>query len=66
MNIAKFLRIAFYIEHLWWLLLDSNLTLAMQILKKKKKKLFLYFDNSHVVLSAYNRVTYLDQTQAIM
>ena len=61
---------------------------------KSKKKLFLYFDNSHadqtdttrkiwffkyivninkkrlmrkdVVLSEYNRATYLDQTQAIM
>ena len=26
-NIAKFLRTAFYIEHLWWLLLESNLIL---------------------------------------
>ena len=46
-NIAKFLRTAFYIEHLWWLLLDSNLILATQILTKTKKKLFLYFHISH-------------------
>ena len=68
--------------------LKSNINHAN--LGKNKKKLFLYFDNSHknqqiifcsyivninenlrlmrrnVVLSAYNRATYLDQTQAIM
>ena len=46
-NIAKFLATAFYIEHLRSLLLNSNLILAMQIVTKTKKKLFLYFDNSH-------------------
>ena len=47
MNIAKFLRAAFYLEHLKSLRLNSNLILAMQIVTKTKKKLFLYFDNSH-------------------
>ena len=46
-NTAKFLRTAFYIEHLRWLLLNSNLILPTQIVTKTKKKLFLYFDNSH-------------------
>ena len=39
-NTVKFLRRAFYIEHLWWLFLDSNLILAMQILTKTKKSYF--------------------------
>ena len=47
MDITKSLTTAFYVEHLWWLLLDSNLILATQILVKTKAKLFLYFDNSH-------------------
>ena len=46
MNIAKFQRTIFYIECLWWLLLDSNLILATHLYKSKKKP-FLYFDNSH-------------------
>ena len=46
-NIAKFLRTDFYIEHLRLLLLNSNLILTMQIVTKTKKKLFSYFDNSH-------------------
>ena len=39
-NIAKFIRIVFYIEFLWWLFLDSNLILAMQILTKMKSSYF--------------------------
>ena len=39
-NIAKFIRIVFYIELLWWLFLDSNLILAMQILTKMKSSYF--------------------------
>ena len=46
-NTARFIRTAFYVEHLRWLLLNSNLILAMQIVTKAKKNLFLYFDNSH-------------------
>ena len=41
MNIAKLLRTAFYIEHLYWLLGNSNLILATQILTKAKRS-YLY------------------------
>ena len=39
-NTVKFIRTAFYTEHLWWLFLDSNLIFAMQILTKTKKSYF--------------------------
>ena len=35
-NIDIFLKPAFFIEHHWWLLLNSNLILATQILTKRK------------------------------
>ena len=38
-NIAIFLKTAFYIEHLW-LLLNSNLILAARILTKTKRSYF--------------------------
>ena len=82
-NIAILLKTNFYKEHLWWLLLNSNLILATQILTKIKGSYFYIFvlatqtkqvknvhtlliSTKNVVLSAYNRATYLDQTQAIM
>ena len=40
-NIAKFLRTAFFIEYLWWLLLNSDLRLAMQILTKQKEAILI-------------------------
>ena len=36
-NIAIFLKTAFFIEHPWWLLLNSNLIVTTQILTKQKK-----------------------------
>ena len=39
-NIAIFLRTAFFIEHLWWLLLNSNLILATKILAKTNRSFF--------------------------
>ena len=39
-NLAIFLKTAFFIERLWWLLLNSNLILAMQILTKTKRSYF--------------------------
>ena len=40
MNVAIFLRTAFFIELLWWQLLKSNLILATQILTKTKRSYF--------------------------
>ena len=36
-NIAIFLKTAFFIEHPWWLLLNSNLIVTTQIFTKQKK-----------------------------
>ena len=42
MNVAIFLRTAFFIEELWWLLLNSNLLLATQIFTKTKRNYFYF------------------------
>ena len=39
-NIAIILRTSFFIEHLWWLLLNSNLILATKIVAKTKRSFF--------------------------
>ena len=46
-NIAKFLKTAFFIEHLLVAASELKSNVSNANLHKSKKKLLLYFDNSH-------------------